>query len=262
MNQNSEIQRYYYSLRSQIKLYAVIAVIGIVTLYYASVLHDRTAGIFLMIMSSMYPLIILIGVLQTIKSLNYADLESSVLSLRHLGVLHKKIHWADVTSVSKVTINKTDFLGIAYRTGYKNHDWRRHYQQKNFGCDYLLREGYSKAGCSLLKMTRKSYAAFTADDVSKLANTWEQSGSAVTTQIKQSFKVSDLWGRPNSLVWLSISVICEWMSKAVKPHSHVLSSLLDLLSFIAIGFFGIKLVRYRRVIRTDQKKSNIKKSND
>jgi len=260
MSKQTTDQRFYYKFGNQLKNMAIIAVFGVGTFVYGGYMRDPTLRMFFMAMSGIYPLVILLTVLQTVRRLNFAELGPEGMTTTLYGVFHKRVGWADVGSMGKVTISGAECIGIVYSSAHVRGGWALRFRRRTFSYDELFRQGYAADGTVLTEAAAASYEMFG----SKSAKTRGRKAktAAAPVRMKQSYRLLDFLNRPSIVAWFGVSLACSILSGMLKHYNQVLSSIFAIGSLIAIGITGNSWVRYRRVTDTAQKKPKPQKSDD
>ena len=261
MSKHTENQRYYYAYGKRLKNTAYIALVGVATFVYGSYLHNRVVGVFFMVLSTVYPLVILLALLQNTRRFSYVDVVADGLSVRTLGKFYKHIRWSDVMSVTLVSINGLEGMGVTYGPGYTRHSWIMRYRLKTFGYEDLIRQAYTDNGKMLTETATTNYAKAKGRTSPKAAKA-RQAASAPAVHIKSSFSIAEIWHKPNSLAWFGVSLVCNMVAGMARHQYHTLSVVLSVLGVISLGFAGASLNRYRRVSPADRATQKSSKPND
>lgn len=127
----------------------------IVTVVYASGLKNRTIGTALLVLSLVYPFVILLGFLGTIRKLNYIELRADGIYIRNLGYTRKLTGWSDIRQIDETYMSGVRVLGIVYANTHGPFSWIEKYRLRTIGWAGFLPDSYSASGVALANDIKK-----------------------------------------------------------------------------------------------------------
>ncbi len=261
MSSPTETKRFYYTHAKQYKTIAILGLFWAVTFLYGIMLRNRTLGVTFMFMSLIYPLVILMSYLQDLKSLNYADVTEEGILTTNLGLFHKMTRWAEIESMAVVIINGAETIGVNFLPEYKRHGVAASTSMRISGYQGLLRQGVATDGQTFTDWANEHFIRSSSKG-SKRTKAERQAVKAEPVQIKQSFKISDLWSKPYATAWVGALLVCDILAGMLRHDYHVLSSIFSVAGIISTGMAGASLIRFRRVSDEAHERQKAKKPND
>lgn len=261
MSRHTETKRFYYTHANQRKTIAILGLFWAVTFLYGTMLRNRTLGVTFMFMSLIYPLVILVSYLQNLKTLNYADVDSEGILTTYLGMFHRMTRWAEIESMTEVTINGAEAIGITFLPEYKRHGLSVSTSVRISGYEGLLRQGVAADGQTFTEWAN-AHLIHSSPKGSKRSGAVRQTVKTEPVQIKQSFKLSDLWSKPYAAAWVGVSLVCDILAGMFKHGNHVLGSVFGVIGVISMGIAGASLIRFRRTSDEVRGQQKTKKPNN
>jgi hypothetical protein len=261
MNSSAVRQRFYYSSnKNRFGNLLLISVcwVGTVALGYSS--RRSLEGIYLLILSLAYPLIIISNILRGVKTLSYVDMDSVGLQVTIDGLFHKKINWDEIESLTIIKIHKTDFIAINYRSAFKRHSWMVNRRLKIFGYEEVLAQANPSEGHALTDIAQEYFNNKQKRDAGGDSEAKQVKPTSSPVRLKRSFRLSDTLLKPVFLAWLGASLACTIIAGTLEHRNPEVSSILKLTAFICIGLGGASSPRYRRMMQNSNNKQD--KSND
>jgi hypothetical protein len=258
MSSQTGTKRFYSTHAKQSKTLALLGLFWIATFLYGITLRDRTLGVTLMGISLIYPVIILLSYLQSLKSINYADVTEEGMTTTNMGLFHREIRWAEIESMAIVTINRVQVIGVNFQPGLNRHGFAASMSMRISGYEALLKQSTAADGQTFIEWATEHLMQPTSKD-SK--TTKLQAFKVEPVHIKQSFKVSDFWRKPYASAWIGASLFCNILAGILKQKSHMLSSVFEIAGIISIGMLGASLTRFRQIPhnkRDDKKPRKLK----
>jgi len=246
MRATTERKRFYCNAINQRKTMAILVLCLLITFIYGAGLKHRSIGVTFMILSFVYPLVILLGFLQDLKALNYIDVDEDGAVTTYLGLFHRTTRWAEVESMTEVTINGAKSIGINFLPAYKKRRLGSAMTMRLSGYESLLRQGVGTDGQTFTEWV-SGHLLQSSPRGSKKTVSKQQAAKMASVEMKQSFKIDDLWTKPYGISLVGASMVCDIIAGMLKHKYHFLSSMFGTLGFIAMIMAGASLFRLRRV---------------